>query len=165
VGDRFKVWKKQLDELVADVNQSYSRILSLIGATGRVRIVGEDDPLRAGIELEVAFRGQDLVPLDSYTQSGGERSSAVTAFLLALQQRIVSPFRAVDEFDVHMDPSSREIFIRALHDYFKNDRSVQYLVITPGTPTFYDESAHYIMVQKVATASQIKVAKSVGQGE
>ena len=165
VSDRFKVWRKQLDELATDVNESYGRMLSLIGAAGRVRITGEDDPLKAGIELQVAFRGQDLVPLDSYTQSGGERSSAVTAFLLALQQHILSPFRAVDEFDVHMDPSSRETFIKALHDYFRKDRSVQYLVITPGTPAFYDESAHYIMVQKVAAASQIKVAKGVGQGE
>ncbi len=165
VNDRFKVWRKQLDELVSDVNTSFGRILSLIGASGRVRILGEDDPLKAGIEIQVAFRGQDLVPLDSYTQSGGERSSSVTAFLLALQERIVSPFRAVDEFDVHMDPSSRETFIRALHDYFKGDRSVQYLVITPGTPAFYDDSAHYIMVQKVASSSQVKVAKSVSQGE
>ena len=165
VNERFKVWRKQLDGLVSGVNESYGKMLSLIGGSGRVRIVGEDDPLKAGLEIQVAFRGQDLVPLDAYTQSGGERSSAVTAFLLALQEHIISPFRAVDEFDVHMDPSSRETFIRALHDYFKADRSVQYLVITPGSPAFYDESAHYIMVQKVAMASQVKVAKGVSQVE
>jgi chromosome segregation ATPase len=165
VGDRFKIWRKELDELVSDVSDSYGKILSLIGATGKVRVVGEDDPLRAGIELLVGFRGQDLVPLDAFTQSGGERSSAVTAFLIALQRHIVSPFRAVDEFDVHMDPSSREAFIRALHTYFKSDNKVQYLVITPGSPAFYDESAHYIMVQKVAMASQIRVAKGVEKVE
>jgi chromosome segregation ATPase len=165
VGERFKVWRKELDELVSGVNESYGKMLSLIGGNGRVRIVGEDDPLKAGLALEVAFRGHDLVPLDAFTQSGGERSSAVTAFLLALQEHIVSPFRAVDEFDVHMDPSSRETFIRALHDYFKEDKSVQYLVITPGSPAFYDDSAHYIMVQKVAMASQVKVAKGVGKVE
>lgn len=162
VNDRFKVWKKQLHDLVATVDQEYGRVLSLIGGNGRVRIVNEDDPVKAGLELLVAFRGQDLVPLDAYTQSGGERSSAVAAFLIALQKHIVSPFRAVDEFDVHMDPASRETFIRALHQYFKADDSIQYLVITPGAPAFYDASAHYIMVQKVAAASQVKVAKIAG---
>ena len=48
------------------------------------------------------------------TQSGGERSIALMAFLLALQQHIASPFRAIDEFDVHLDPKNREVISKLI---------------------------------------------------
>ena len=57
----------------------------------------------------VGFKGNKPTALDAFTQSGGERSIAMMAFLLGLQQHITSPFRAIDEFDVHMDPKNREL--------------------------------------------------------
>ena len=49
-----------------------------------------------------------------YTQSGGERTTATMSFLLALQQHVRSPFRAVDEYDIHMDPRNREMIAKIL---------------------------------------------------
>jgi len=35
-------------------------------------------------------------------------------FLLALQQRIRSPIRAIDEFEIHTDPKNREQMMEIL---------------------------------------------------
>ena len=91
--------------LVATINATV-RHLRLLERTTHCR---DDAPEKCGLEILVGFKGNKPTPLDAFTQSGGERSIAMMAFLLALQQHITSPFRAIDEFDVHMDPKNREL--------------------------------------------------------
>jgi chromosome segregation protein len=74
------------------------------------------------------------------------------AFLLAVQSRIKSPFRAVDEFDVHLDPLNREMVMRMLVETAKRNEGVQYLIITPGkVPDL--EWVNVIVVQSVSGRS------------
>lgn len=155
IGRRMEVWRRELDALVGELNSRFSELLSAVGAAGYVKVTYGQSPSEAGLEVYVGFKGAEPVLLDPYRQSGGERSAAVTAFLLALQGRTISPFRAVDEFDVHMDPSTRATFFRVLHGMFKEERGVQYLVITPGYPSFVDRDAHYVVVQKVGGVSAV----------
>ncbi|MFP3235174.1 MAG: AAA family ATPase [Nitrososphaeria archaeon] len=155
IGRRMEVWRRELESLVGDLNSRFSELLSAVGAAGYAKITYGQSPSEAGLEVYVGFRGTEVMLLDPYRQSGGERSTAVAAFLLALQGRTVSPFRAVDELDVHMDPATRATFFRVLHEMFKEERGVQYLVITPGYPSFVDSSAHYIIVQKVGGVSAV----------
>jgi chromosome segregation ATPase len=95
--------------------------------------------------------------LDAYTQSGGERSMATISFLLALQQHVQSPFRAVDEYDVHMDPRNRETITNLLIDSVKGLDS-QYLIITPSQITFAKKEIHLITVQNIEGSSSVKEA-------
>lgn len=155
IGKRMDVWRRELEGLVKDVNSRFSDLLSAVGAAGYVKVTYGQSPSEAGLEAYVGFKGAEPVLLDPYRQSGGERSAAVTAFLLALQGRTISPFRAVDEFDVHMDPSTRATFFRVLHGMFREERGVQYLVITPGYPSFVDSDAHYVVVQKTGGVSAV----------
>ncbi|MGC9116673.1 MAG: hypothetical protein ACP5ID_03575, partial [Conexivisphaera sp.] len=155
IGRRMEVWRREVDAVISDLNSRFSQLLSAVGAAGYVKVNYGQSPSDAGLEVYVGFRGVEPVLLDPYRQSGGERSAAVTAFLLALQGRTISPFRAVDEFDVHMDPSTRTTFFRVLHDMFREEKGVQYLVITPGYPSFVDRDAHYIIVQKVGGVSAV----------
>jgi chromosome segregation ATPase len=155
VQERFSVWKREVESLVSDLSRRFDQVLSMVGGSGRVSLVSPDDPLAAGLEILVSFRGDQLVPLDSYVQSGGERSSAVAALLLSLQGRVVSPFRAVDEFDVHMDKLNRQLFMKSVYEMFRKAGGEQYLVITPVEPEVYDTSANYIMVNKVASSSRV----------
>jgi len=95
--------------------------------------------------------------LDAYTQSGGERSVATMAFLLALQQHVKSSFRAVDEFDVHMDPRNREVISDILFLEISKNQENQYLTITPGQITAINENVHVITVQNVEGRSEVRV--------
>jgi len=53
------------------------------------------------------------------------------AFILSLQTRIVSPMRAMDEFDIHMDPKNREAMFKMILSHIRGRQGSQYLVITP----------------------------------
>jgi chromosome segregation protein len=95
--------------------------------------------------------------LDAYTQSGGERSVATMLFLMALQQYLKSPFRAVDEFDVHMDPRNREVISEMLLNLMAGTRDTQYVTITPGQITGVEGGVHVITVQSVLGRSEVMV--------
>lgn len=157
VEERKNLWKNLLESLLKDVNPIFKSFLEKIGATGWVNVVNTEDFEEAGLELTVGFGGAEPHILDAQTQSGGERSSTTMAFLLALQRHIKSPFRAVDEFDVHMDPRNREIISQLLLMEMEKEKENQYLIITPGQLTAVRDDVHVITVQKVKDTSDIKV--------
>jgi len=107
----------------------------------------------------VGFKGVPPTRLDSLTQSGGERSIALMAFMLALQQHIASPFRAIDEFDVHMDPKNREVISRLIVSSAREVKDTQYVAITPGQVSVPDADVHVIVVQNVEGASVVSQVK------
>ncbi len=155
VNTRMEAWRTVLRNLLKHVNLQYQEILSQAQAIGEVRLVDERDIEAAGLDVMVGFKGAKAVSLNAYTQSGGERSTATITFLLALQQHIRSPFRAVDEYDVHMDPKNREVIAKLLVSSVKG-LDAQYLAITPSQVTFEEENVHIITVQNVEGTSLIK---------
>jgi chromosome segregation ATPase len=152
---RMDAWRTVIHNLLDKVNVRYRKILAEAYAVGEVRVVNEEDVEDAGLEIFVGFKGGKAVPLTSYTQSGGERSTATVTFLLALQQHVHSPFRAVDEYDVHMDPKNREIIANLIVSSVTG-LNTQYLAITPSQLTFTGKEVHLITVQNVEGASLIK---------
>ncbi len=139
---RKEVWKRAVEDLLSKVSDAFRENLEKVGATGYVSLVNPDDLENAGIELLVGFGGANPTALNYYTQSGGERSVSVIAFLLALQSSILSPIRAVDEFDVHMDPRNREAFLRMIVEMSKRNPGLTYICITPGQiPPIIEESS------------------------
>lgn len=157
IAEKGREWRLAIRRLLKKVDAEFQAILETINFHGHVELINEEEPEKAGLVVKLGVRGTPLMPLDVHTQSGGEKSAAVMAFLLAIQKHVVSPFRAVDEFDVHMDPVNRELFFKAIHSYFKGERDVQYVIITPGYPPFYDPEAHYIMVQKSPKGSEVRM--------
>ncbi len=155
---RTTAWTNVIRTLLDHVNAEYRKIVSQAGATGSVRLNSEQDIEAAGVEISVGFKGSQPVPLDIYSQSGGERSTATMAFLLALQQRIRSPFRAVDEYDIHMDPKNREVIANLLISAVSGEEA-QYLAITPNQMLFQGENVHMITVQNIegfSTVSEVR---------
>jgi chromosome segregation ATPase len=152
---RMDAWRTVIHNLLDKVNVKYRKILSEAYAVGEVRVVNEEDIEEAGLEIFVGFKGGKPVPLNAYTQSGGERSTATVTFLLALQQHVHSPFRAVDEYDVHMDPKNREIIANLIVSSVAG-LNTQYLAITPSQLTFTGKEVHLVTVQNVEGASLIK---------
>lgn len=150
-------WKDTMEKVLDTVSETYRELLAKIEATGRVRLINAEDIEEAGLELLVGFRGSEPQVLDAYTQSGGERSVATMLFLLALQQYLRSPFRAVDEFDVHMDPRNREVISEMLINLMAGTRDIQYVTITPGQITGVEGGVHVITVQSVLGRSEVMV--------
>jgi chromosome segregation protein len=152
---RMQTWRTVIQNLLDRVSLEYQKILSQSQAVGEVKLVDGHDIEAAGLEILVGFKGGKPVPLDAYTQSGGERTTATMSFLLALQQHVRSPFRAVDEYDVHMDPKNRELIARMLISMVKS-ANAQYVIITPSQVTFAKEDVNIITVQNVEGKSIIR---------
>ncbi len=146
---RKKVWRDAMNGLVQSVDPAYQAVLGASQATGFVKFEEGADVDDAGIELYVGFRGGAPTTLDPFTQSGGERSVSLVAFILSLQGRIVSPLRAMDEFDIHMDPKNREAMFKMILSQLRQKEASQYIVITPSILTVFDKTAHVITVQAV----------------
>ncbi len=156
IEERNKKWREVTEKLLDEVNIRYKTLLRRLQATGEVRLINSHDIEEAGLEIHVGFKGATPQRLDPYTHSGGERSTSVMAFLLALQQNVISPFRAVDEFDLHMDPQNKE----AVSDFIVSTMEGtddQYMAITPSQVTFKGKDVHIIMVHKSETASEPRI--------
>ncbi len=152
IEERQRKWREMTESMLDAVNIRYKQLLRKLQASGEVRLTNNHDIEEAGLEIYVGFNGAALQKLDPYTHSGGERSSSVMAFLLALQQNILSPFRAVDEFDLHMDPQNKEVvsdFIVSTMD----GTTDQYMAITPSQVTFKGQDVHIVMIHKSETVS------------
>jgi len=155
---RLSKWRDVLTTFLEGLTARYNEILQTVGATGAVRLISSREIEKCGLEIQVGFKGNKPVPLDAFTQSGGERSIAMMAFLLALQQHLTSPFRAIDEFDVHMDPKNRELVTKLIVSSFGKASQGQYVAITPGQLNVTEDS-HVIVVQNVGGTSVVSELK------
>jgi chromosome segregation ATPase len=155
VRTRMEAWHDVIQTLLDHVNVQYQTILGNAQAQGEVRLSNDRDIEAAGLQIYVGFKGAKAMPLDAYTQSGGERSTATMMFLLALQQHVRSPFRAVDEYDMHMDPKNREVIAHMMVSSVDGSDS-QYLVITPSQVTFAQKDVNIITVQNMEGTSVVK---------
>jgi chromosome segregation ATPase len=158
---RISVWRKALEKTVGEVDPVYKSILAMVGATGQVRVRDVEDPLKAGLEVLVGYGGTQPTVLDAYTQSGGERVVATIAFLLSLQHQLKSPIRAVDEFDVHMDPYNREAVARMIFDFTRRNSDLQYIVISPSQIVFQGLQANIIVIQKNRGVSEVSTTNKI----
>jgi chromosome segregation ATPase len=152
---RLQTWRNVMQSLLERVNLEYQKIMGQTLATGEVLLSNGHDIENAGLEILVGFKGGKPVALDAYTQSGGERTTATMSFLLALQQHVRSPFRAVDEYDIHMDPKNREMIAHILLSTIK-DATAQYIIITPSQITFAQQDVNIITVQNVEGKSIVR---------
>lgn len=156
LGERKKAWRNSMQNLIDEITPVYQRVLATVSAVGAIRLDEADTIEDTGMQLLVGFKGASPTVLDPYTQSGGERSVALVAFMLSLQSRIISPLRAMDEFDIHMDPKNREAIFKMILSQSRQNPNSQHIVITPSIITVIDKSAHVITVQSVHGTSEVK---------
>lgn len=154
--ERKKAWRDAVVGLIEEITPVYQQVLATVGALGGVRLEEGAGIEETGLQLLVGYKGAPPSVLDPYMQSGGERSVALVAFILSLQSRIISPLRAMDEFDIHMDPQNREAIFKMILAQSRMGQSSQNIVITPSIISVIDRSAHVITVQSVHGASEVK---------
>jgi len=76
VRTRMQAWRTVIRSLLDRVNLQYQKIIGQAQALGEVRLVNEQDIEAAGLGILVGFKGSKPVPLNAYTQSGGERTTS-----------------------------------------------------------------------------------------
>jgi len=147
-------WREIMNGYLEDINRDFNEILGEIGGRGRVRLVG-DDVRKVGLDIWIGFEGKEMISISTLAQSGGEKSLSTMAFLLALQRQIKSPFRAVDEYDVHLDPMNRNRVTSLLKSAVRRD-SKQYIAITPSQISRQDleDAENVVIVQSVEGKSR-----------
>lgn len=100
-----------------DVAAAFERIFAVMfpGGHGRLRLVGDDDPLTAGIEVDARPPGKKVSRLSLL--SGGERSLTVLAFVFAIFTARPSPFYVLDEVDAALDDVNLQRLLTVIESF------------------------------------------------
>jgi structural maintenance of chromosomes protein 5 len=123
----------KIRKVVGPVNEAFGGLFKRFSCEGKVLFVGEDMPAsKWRLNVLVRFRtGEDLEVLNSYRQSGGEKSVSTILFLLAIQAFRPSPFRLVDEINQGMDRHNEKLVHNILVDMSEERDATQFFIITP----------------------------------
>jgi chromosome segregation protein len=95
------------------------------GGDGRLELQLPEDPFAGGVDLYIQFPGKPMRLASG--ASGGERSVAAIAYLLAIQRFLKAPFYLFDEIDAHLDDLNTSRLSEVLKE---NAADSQFLMIS-----------------------------------
>jgi chromosome segregation protein len=95
------------------------------GGDGQLELQRPDDPFAGGVDLYIQFPGKPMRLASG--ASGGERSVAAIAYLLAIQRFLKAPFYLFDEIDAHLDDVNTSRLAEVLKE---NSVDSQFLMIS-----------------------------------
>lgn len=126
------VWEPQLNNMVQRISTKFSTIFPTVGSAGEIRVTRAERFSDWKLEIMVKFRDEaDLKPLDSHTQSGGERAVSTVYFMISMQELTSSPFRVVDEINQGMDTRNERVVHKHMVEVACKEQTSQYFLITP----------------------------------
>ncbi|PWA51844.1 structural maintenance of chromosomes protein 5 [Artemisia annua] len=126
-------WLPTLRNLVAQINETFSRNFQEMAVAGEVSLDEHGNQFDSyGILIKVKFRqaGQ-LQVLSAHHQSGGERSVSTILYLVSLQDLTHCPFRVVDEINQGMDPINERKMFQQLVRAASQPNTPQCFLLTP----------------------------------
>ena len=125
---------------LADTAREFALVFPTLfpGGEGRLMLTDPDDLLMTGIEVEVRPAGKRVSRLSLL--SGGERSLAALAFLLAVFRARPSPFYVLDEVEAALDDRNLGRLLEALEHL---RASSQLLIVTHQKRTMEIADALY----------------------
>uniref|UniRef100_A0A1B0GQF2 Structural maintenance of chromosomes protein 5 n=1 Tax=Phlebotomus papatasi TaxID=29031 RepID=A0A1B0GQF2_PHLPP len=127
-------WYPEIIKVVDQINTKFSRFMQSMMYAGEVMLTMKSPYAYStyGISIKVVYRNNEaLQQLNSFLQSGGERTVAIATYTLALQQLTQVPFRCVDEINQGMDPKNERKIFEMLVDETSKSGMSQYFFITP----------------------------------
>ena len=124
----------------ADTEAAFSRVFPVLfpGGQGSISLTNPDDLLTTGIEVSVKPAGKKIERLSLL--SGGERSLAAVALLIAIFKARPSPFYIMDEVEAALDDANLGRLLTIFEDLRENS---QLIVITHQKRTMEIADALY----------------------
>ena len=149
-------WKQLRSHISSLTATKFDEILNKKGSCGDI----EFDHTERTLDLVVQKNSCDATSQqrDVKALSGGERSFATIALLLALGESLETPFRILDEFDVFLDPIARKLTIESLITMAKRMEHRQFIFITPQDVSFVEPDP-MLKVLKMTPPTRNKVCK------
>jgi len=125
-----QVEKDKTEHFMAAFNEVCENFSALFGrltggGDGRLELQKPEDPFAGGVDLYLQFPGKPM-RLGSGA-SGGERSVAAIAYLLAIQRFLKAPFYLFDEIDAHLDDLNTGRLAEVLKD---TSNEAQFLMVS-----------------------------------
>ena len=125
IDDVDRLVQEAFEEAWADTARHFEHVFSVLfpGGEGRLVLTDPDSMLDTGIEIEARPAGNKVKRLSLL--SGGERSLAALAFLVAIFKARPSPFYVMDEVEAALD----DINLSRLLEIFKELRATSQLIV------------------------------------
>ncbi|MFZ1383059.1 MAG: chromosome segregation protein SMC [Scrofimicrobium sp.] len=132
--------KASFNSAFEDTSEQYSKVFERLfpGGTGRLELTDPEDPLATGVEIYARPSGKKVTRLSLL--SGGERSLAALAYLIAIFLARPSPFYVMDEVEAALDDMNLSRVLSLFEDL--RDES-QLLIITHQKRTMEIADALY----------------------
>lgn len=127
-------------EAFEDTRQAFEKVFPVLfpGGSGSIYLTNPDDMLTTGLEVSVKPAGKRIERLSLL--SGGERSLAAVALLIAIFKARPSPFYVMDEVEAALDDANLGRLLKILEDLKANS---QLIIITHQKRTMEIADALY----------------------
>lgn len=103
--------------IVQKINKNFEKLFTKLNYEGKIELDSNCKFVKWKLNILVKFRSTDSFnQLNSYFQSGGERSISTILFILSLFDTSPVPFRLVDEINQGMDNYNERIIHRIIID-------------------------------------------------
>jgi chromosome segregation protein len=140
IGDLDETMQVIFQHAFEDTREAFDRVFPVLfpGGEGKLALTDPDDLLRTGIEVSVKPRGKKIERLSLL--SGGERSLAAVALLIAIFIARPSPFYILDEVEAALDDANLGRLLTIMEDLRKDS---QLIIITHQKRTMEIADALY----------------------
>jgi len=138
----------------AQISSSFDTYFNrLTGGSARLELEDKTSPISSGVEMQLQFAGKPSRA--SAAASGGEKSVAVIALLLALQGLTPASFYILDEVDAHMDVS----YSKNLAELLKENANNSQIIVVSLKDILAEHADKLIGVYPKQAESQIVAAR------
>lgn len=160
IGEINEAAQKKFNETFEQIRINFIRIFKTLFLEGDEAdlIIGEGDPLEAGIEIIAKPRGKRPHSIDML--SGGEKTLTAIALLFSIYLVKPSPFCILDEVDAPLDDANIGRFVNLLRQFSKD---TQFIVITHNKRTMEAADTMYGVTMEEEGVSRIVSVQFAGR--
>ena len=124
-----KEGREKISKCFDGINQNFKNLFTQFfdGGKAFLKMVGSSDPLLAGLEVFASPPGKKMNTLSLL--SGGEKTMAATAMILAVFLQNPSPICVLDEVDAPLDDINIDKYCKVIKK-INHDTSTKFIIIT-----------------------------------